>query len=111
MSGRGESLHWEVEAEIADKYYAHVKKEPTRCEFAAGDVVYVTQNTIHQHFNAGQEPLLLLSAQNRLFKLLGYDSVVYLEDAPEYGGEKRAVRGAGGRGEGAVASGPGRRGA
>ena len=27
------------------------------------------------------EPLRVLVAQNRLFKLLGYDSVVYLEDA------------------------------
>ena len=91
ISGRGHSLQWDVEAEIADKYYAHVKKDPVRCEFATGDVVYVPQNTIHQHFNAGNEPLTLLSAQNRLFKLLGYDSVVYLEDAPEHGGERRAA--------------------
>ena len=68
-----------------------MKKDPVRCEFATGDVVYVPQNTIHQHFNAGNEPLTLLSAQNRLFKLLGYDSVVYLEDAPEHGGERRAA--------------------
>jgi quercetin dioxygenase-like cupin family protein len=95
ISGRGYSLHWDVEAEIADKYYARVKAEPSRWEFAAGDVVYIPQNTIHQHVNAGKEPLLLLSAQNRLFKLLGYDSVAYLEDAPEYGGERRAVGAAG----------------
>jgi quercetin dioxygenase-like cupin family protein len=95
ISGRGYSLHWDVEAEIADKYYARVKAEPTRWEFAAGDVVYIPQNTIHQHVNAGKEPLLLLSAQNRLFKLLGYDSVAYLEDAPEHGGERRAVGAAG----------------
>jgi mannose-6-phosphate isomerase-like protein (cupin superfamily) len=94
VSGRGHSLHWEVEAEIAERYYARVAKEPTRHEFGPGDTVYVPQNTIHQHFNAGDDPLVLVSAQNRLIKHLGYDAVVYLEDAPEYvGGE--AVAGVG----------------
>ncbi len=82
MSGSGESAHHDVEAEIADKYYARVALEPSRWRFGKGDLVYVPQNTVHQHVNTGAEPLLLLSAQNRLFKLLGYDSVVYLEDAP-----------------------------
>jgi quercetin dioxygenase-like cupin family protein len=85
ISGRGYSLHWDVEAEIAEKYYARIAKEPTRHDFQAGDVVYVPQNTVHQHFNASaDEPLMLLSAQNRLIKLLGYDNVVYLENAPEF---------------------------
>jgi quercetin dioxygenase-like cupin family protein len=84
ISGHGYSLQWEVEAEIAEKYYARVAKEPTKHEFKAGDVLYVPQNTVHQHFNAGDEPLLLLTAQNRLIKLIGYDNVVYLENAPEY---------------------------
>ena len=83
MSGSGESVHHDVEAEIADKYYARVALEPSRWTFAKGDLVYVPQNTVHQHVNAGSEPLVLLSAQNRLFKLLGYDSVVYLEDASD----------------------------
>lgn len=83
MSGRGHSLHWDVEAEIADKYYARVAVEPSRWEFAPGDLVYIPQNTVHQHHNDGTEPLLFLSAQNRLFKFLGYDNVVYLEDAPK----------------------------
>jgi quercetin dioxygenase-like cupin family protein len=85
VSGSGHSLHWEVEAEIAEKYYARVAKEPTRHEFSPGDTIYVPQNTVHQHFNASDdEPLVLLSAQNRLIKYLGYDTVVYLEDAPEF---------------------------
>jgi quercetin dioxygenase-like cupin family protein len=85
ISGRGYSLHWEVEAEIAERYYARVALEPTRHEFKAGDTLYVPQNTIHQHFNASDdEPLVLLSAQNRLIKYLGYDKVVLLEDAPEF---------------------------
>lgn len=85
MSGSGYSLHWEVEAEIADRYYARIAKEPTRHEFKAGDTVYVPQNTVHQHFNGSTgEPLTMLSAQNRLFRYLGYDNVAHLQNAPEY---------------------------
>ena len=49
--------------------------------------MYVPQNTVHQLVNDGSEPLMVLVAQNRLFKLIGYDSVVYLEDAPAAGRE------------------------
>jgi quercetin dioxygenase-like cupin family protein len=84
MSGSGHSHHWHVQAEIADRYYARVAKEPTRHEFTAGDVLYVPQNTVHQHVNDAEEPLMLLSAQNRLFRYLGYDNVAYLEHAPEF---------------------------
>jgi len=81
MQGRGHSLHWDVEAEIAEKYYARVTTEPSRWTFGAGDLVYIPQNTVHQHVNDGDEPVLFLSAQNRVFKHLGYDNVVFLEDA------------------------------
>lgn len=85
VSGKGHSLHWDVEAEIAEKYYARIAKEPSRHEFTAGDTLYVPQNTVHQHFNdSDDEPLVVISAQNRLFRYLGYDKVEYLEDAPEY---------------------------
>ena len=88
ISGSGYSLQWDVEAEIDDKYYARIAKKPTRWEFSSGDLLYVPQNTVHQHFNGDPErPLVVLSAQNRIFKLLGYDSVVHLEDAPEYAGK------------------------
>src|SRR3989442_4032667 len=81
MAGRGHSVHWDVEAEIADKYYARVAEKPSRWDFAAGDLLYIPQNTVHQHINQGDEPLLVLSAPNRLFKQLGHDSVAYLDDA------------------------------
>lgn len=83
VSGAGYSLHWEVEAEIDDKYYARIAKEPTRHDFRVGDTVYVPHNTVAQHFAAEDSPVLLLSAQNRLFKALGYDRVVYLDDASD----------------------------
>ena len=90
-AGAGHSLHWEVEAEIAEKYHARIASEPSRHEFGPGDVLYVPQNTVHQHVADGDEPLRLLVAQNRLFKHLGYDNVVHLEDA-RAGGAKTAVR-------------------
>ncbi len=92
VSGRGTSLHWDVEAEIEDRYYARIAKEPSRWEIAAGDLLYVPQNTVHQHRNDDpRQPLVLVSAQNRLFKLLGYDSVVYLEQAPEFAAKAAAT--------------------
>ena len=87
MRGSGHSLQWDVEAQIGERYEARVAKEPSRWPFEAGDLVYVPQNTVHQHVNDGSEPLMVLVAQNRLFKLIGYDSVVYLEDAPAAGRE------------------------
>ena len=82
LEGGGYSLHWEVQAEIAEKYYAHIATEPTRHEFHEGDVLYIPQNTVAQHFAADGTPLRLLSFQNRLFKHLGYDNVKVLEPAP-----------------------------
>jgi mannose-6-phosphate isomerase-like protein (cupin superfamily) len=84
LEGEGYALMWEVEAEIAEKYYARIAKEPTRHEFTKGDTVYVPQNHVCQLFAADGTPLRVLSFQNRLFKHLGYDNVAYLEDAPEY---------------------------
>jgi quercetin dioxygenase-like cupin family protein len=84
LEGSGYSLHWEVEAEIAEKYHARIAKEPTRHEFKAGDTLYVPHNTVAQHFAADGQPLSLVSGQNRLFKQLGYDNVAFLENAPEY---------------------------
>jgi oxalate decarboxylase/phosphoglucose isomerase-like protein (cupin superfamily) len=46
----------------------------------------VPQNHQHQYVNTGDEPLRLVIVQNRLIKYLGYDTVVYLEDAPEFSG-------------------------
>ena len=93
LSGKGYSQHWDVEAEIDDKYYARVAKKPTRWEFSEGDVLWVPHNTVHQHFNADpKEPLVFLSARNRLYAHLGYDNVAHLEDAPEFAGKSGEAR-------------------
>jgi quercetin dioxygenase-like cupin family protein len=84
LSGTGTSEQWQVEAEIADRYYARVANEPTRWGFKTDDTVYVPQNHVHRYVNTGDEPLRILVAQNRLIKYLGYDEVVYYEDAPEF---------------------------
>ncbi|WP_314176493.1 cupin domain-containing protein [Streptomyces winkii] len=86
LEGGGHALQWEVEAEIAEKYYARVAKEPKRFELTEGDTLYVPQNHICQLFAADGSPLRVFSAQNRVFKHLGYDKVHYFEDAPEYQG-------------------------
>ncbi|MPZ88068.1 MAG: cupin domain-containing protein [Nitriliruptorales bacterium] len=91
QSGSGTSVHWEVEAELAEKYHARIATEPTRHDFKAGDTIYVPQNTVHQHIADDGAEVLLLSAQNRLFRNLGYDNVAYLEDAPEYAAEHDTV--------------------
>jgi quercetin dioxygenase-like cupin family protein len=92
LSGSGKSLQWEVEAEIAERYYARIAKEPSEWEFTADDTVYVPQNHVHQYVNTSDsEPLRLLVAQNRLIKYLGYDNVAYFEDAPEFAGAEASV--------------------
>lgn len=91
QSGSGTSLHWEVQAEIAEQYYARIALEPTRHTFKAGDTVYVPQNTVHTHVADDGEDVVLLSAQNRLFRNLGYDTVAYLEDAPEHTADRESV--------------------
>jgi mannose-6-phosphate isomerase-like protein (cupin superfamily) len=84
LEGAGYALQWEVEAEIAEKYYARVALEPNRYDFKKGDVLYVPQNHMCQVFAADGTPLRLFNAQNRVFKHLGYDNVKFLEAAPTY---------------------------
>jgi quercetin dioxygenase-like cupin family protein len=91
ISGEGYSEQWEVEAEIAERYYARIAKEPTRHEFKADDTVFVPQNHVHRYVSTGDAPLRILVVQNRLLKQLGYDTVRYLEDAPEYAGASSAA--------------------
>lgn len=91
MAGSGTSRQWQVEAEIAERYYARIATEPQVDRFRAGDTVYVPQNTVHQFVADEGEPLLLLSAQNRLFRHLGYDRVTVLEPATEAGAQPLAV--------------------
>jgi quercetin dioxygenase-like cupin family protein len=86
LGGAGYSLHWEVQADLDDRYYARIAKEPSRHEIKKGDTLFVPPNTVAQHFATSGEPLHLLSSQNRMFKHLGYDNVAFIENAPEYKG-------------------------
>ena len=81
LSGGGYALQWEVEAEIAEKYYARIALEPKRYEIKQGDTLYVPQNHVCQIFAEDGEPMRLFNAQNRVFKHLGYDQTHYFEPA------------------------------
>jgi mannose-6-phosphate isomerase-like protein (cupin superfamily) len=81
LDGSGYALQWEVEAEIAEKYYARIATEPKRYEITRGDTLYVPQNHVCQLFASDGSPLRLFNAQNRIFKHLGYDAVHYFAPA------------------------------
>ena len=81
IAGHGETLQWDVEADIDERYYARVARDPLRASFGPGDLVYTPPNTVHQLGNADPaEPLRLLGARNRLFALLGYDATLELAE-------------------------------
>lgn len=80
VSGRGTSVHWEVGADIDERFHARVAKEPTHHEIERGDVLWVPQNTVRQHINSSEdEPLVLLGTRNSMFRHLGYDRTHILE--------------------------------
>ena len=84
LEGKGYELHWDVDFELGTTYEWKVAAEPSRWEWEEGDLVYIPPNTVHQHFNADStKPARFISAQNRVFKYLGYDDVEQLERAPE----------------------------
>jgi quercetin dioxygenase-like cupin family protein len=85
LEGEGYDLHWDVEVEIDDQYYARFAKEPTKWEWKTGDLVWIPQNTAFQHFNTSHnQRALLLCASSRLYTQLGYGRTVEMENAPEY---------------------------
>lgn len=85
LEGKGYDLHWDVDVELRTTYEWTVAKTPSRWEWEEGDLVYIPPNTVHQHFNADPaHPARFLSAQNRMFKHMGYDDVEQLEPAPEW---------------------------
>jgi mannose-6-phosphate isomerase-like protein (cupin superfamily) len=85
LEGRGYDLHQDCDVEITDTYHWTPRPEVQRFEWAAGDVIYVPPNTIHQHHNADPaRPARLISATNRVYRYCGLDDLEQLEDAPEY---------------------------
>jgi quercetin dioxygenase-like cupin family protein len=85
LEGRGYDLHQDCDVEITDTYHWKPQDEVKRCEWEAGDVIYIPPNTIHQHFNADPDrPVRLISAINRVYKFCGLNDLEQIEDAPEY---------------------------
>jgi quercetin dioxygenase-like cupin family protein len=84
LEGEGYDLHWDVEAEIDDQFYARIAKEPKRWDWKAGDVVWTPHNTIVQRFSTGSGAARIIAGTNRAYHLLGYTRVHYFENAPEF---------------------------
>lgn len=85
LDGEGYDLHWDVEADIDDQYYARIAKKPSRWEWKKGDVIWVPQNTVVQRFNSSDTGTArLIGSSNRMFRYLGYSRIVHFENAPEY---------------------------
>jgi len=85
LEGRGYDLHQDCDVEITDTYHWKPQAEIRRCEWEAGDVIYVPPSTIHQHFNADpHRPVRLISVTNRIYKYCGLNDLEQIEDAPEY---------------------------
>jgi quercetin dioxygenase-like cupin family protein len=85
LEGKGYDLHWDVDFELKDKYYWKVAEEPSRWEWEQGDSIYMPPNTVHQHFNADpKNSVRLICATSRMVRLIGFDDLEQLEDAPEY---------------------------
>jgi gentisate 1,2-dioxygenase len=84
LSGRGYSLHWDVElTEMAETFHWGISETPQRFDWEATDWMYIPVNTVHQHFNLdGDEPARLLSATSRIYKFLGVHDLEQIEDAP-----------------------------
>lgn len=84
LEGRGYDLHWDLEPRIQAKYEWKWAQEPERFDWEEGDFVYVPPFTIHQHFNADPDkPARFITATNRLVRLLGFDWIDQVEEAPK----------------------------
>ena len=82
LEGRGYDLHWDVDVEMADTY-SWKAGEAKRYDWQAGDAILIPVNTIHQHVNADPaRPARFISAQNRIYKAMGFNDLEQLEDAP-----------------------------
>lgn len=88
LEGKGHDLHWDVDVAFGTTYEWKVADAPSKWEWEEGDLVYIPPNTVHQHFNAdASRRARFISAQNRMFKHMGYDDVEQLEPAPEWRGK------------------------
>lgn len=85
LEGQGYDMHWDMDAELGERYTWKAQEEGKRWDWEEGDAVYIPPNTVHQHFNADpNKPARFISATNRVFKLVGYNDMEHLEDAPGY---------------------------
>jgi quercetin dioxygenase-like cupin family protein len=85
LEGNGYDLHQDCDVEITETYHWKPQEEIKKFTWAAGDVIYIPPNTIHQHINADPgKPARLMSVINRIFKDCGLNDLEQIENAPEY---------------------------
>ena len=85
LEGNGYSLHWDVDFELGDAYYWKVQETPSKWEWERGDSIYIPPNTVHQHFNDDpNNSVRFVSAESRMFKYMGLDTLEQIESAPEF---------------------------
>jgi quercetin dioxygenase-like cupin family protein len=85
LEGMGYDQHQDCDLEVTDRYEWQPQAEIKRCEWEAGDVIYIPPNTIHQHFNLDpKRPVRLISATNRIYKYCGLNDLQQFDDAPEF---------------------------
>ncbi|MEW6671899.1 MAG: cupin domain-containing protein [Thermodesulfobacteriota bacterium] len=89
LEGKGYSLHWDVDFELGEAYYWKAQETPSKWEWERGDSVYIPPNTVHQHFNSDpKNPVRFISAESRMFKYMGLDTLEQFENAPEFDRKK-----------------------
>lgn len=87
LEGEGYDLHWDPTSVIRDTVEWEWPDEPQRFDWEEEDVVFIPNNTAHQHHNASDEdPVRLLIIQCRAYTHFGYgfEDMEQFEVAPEY---------------------------
>jgi gentisate 1,2-dioxygenase len=83
--GSGYDLHWDLKFDCIDEFTWDWETVPRHYDWTRGDFIYVPPFTIHQHFNADpatETRLIVIS--NRIVKVMGFNWLDQLENAPGY---------------------------
>ena len=78
-------MHWDVDMEVEDEYKWIISDKGERHDWAAGAIVFIPLNTVHQHFNADPDK----PARGIIFKvkpLCMFMNLIYqdfVEEAPQ----------------------------
>jgi quercetin dioxygenase-like cupin family protein len=83
-SRSGKHLHVAEEQILVLEGNGYDIHDGARWQWEAGDFICVPRMTTHQHFNSGDNRVLLLCAMPSPYVDVGLGAIEHLEDAPEY---------------------------